>query len=187
MRVCIDPGHGGSDSGAVGINGLLEKTINLNIALKVQQYLKRAGFVVGLTRDKDEFVSLEQRVKTANSGFYNAFISIHCNSSTGGVAEGLEIWYPNNVGVFNWESNVVLAYILQKSLLISSGAKDRGLKTMTEEQKEFYVLRNTLVPAALVECGFLSSFKEATLLGEEFYMEKISLGIFQALSSFVKL
>lgn len=91
--VVIDPGHGGKDAGAVGSTGLTEKVITLDIAKRVKEILEKRGVNVILTRDKDEFVSLQRRVTIANVSSVDLFLSIHCNASFSSKARGLESYF----------------------------------------------------------------------------------------------
>lgn len=152
IKVCIDPGHGGKDPGAVG-NGLLEKDITLDIALRLKE--KLSEFNIVLTRSKDEYLPLCERVAIANEAKAALFVSIHVNASADSSPQGLETWHhPNSVG------GKLLAEYIQSAVLTISGLKDRGLKT----SGGLYVLRTTKAPAVLVELGFISNAEDAALL-----------------------
>lgn len=97
--VVLDPGHGGEDLGAVGVSGLLEKDVVLDIASTLENILRETGrYQVFLTRRKDEFVPLERRTAYANEKEASVFLSLHCNSSPSGKLSGLEVYYLDNTG-----------------------------------------------------------------------------------------
>ena len=147
-KVYIDPGHGGNDSGAVGIDGALEKTVNLEMALKVEKLLKNQGLDVRLTRKDDRTLSLKERVDLANNWSADCFVSSHCNAFNK-EAKGVETYSLN-------DKTSDLAKDIQEEIL-KTGAYtlNRGVKTAN-----FYVLRNTKMRACLVELGFIDNFDE---------------------------
>ena len=149
MRICIDPGHGGRDSGAVA-DGLKEKTPALTISLILAELLELAGYEVIMTRRKDEFVELQNRANIANRKGADLFVSVHHNSFTDSEANGIETYYfeGSNEGHR-------IAEIIQDNLIGYSGWTNRGVKTA-----EFSVLRNTRMPAVLLEIGFISNSNE---------------------------
>lgn len=152
--VCIDPGHGGKDPGALG-NGMKEKDITLSVTLKVGEILKNHGVTVGYTRTTDEFIELADRAKKANDFKADIFVSIHCNAAENTAAKGVETYsYPGS------SNGAKLARLLQSSI-VSSGVYtvDRGTKTAN-----FAVLRLTKMPAALVEMAFITNGEDANIL-----------------------
>lgn len=161
VKVVIDPGHGGSDPGAVG-NGIVEKAINLRVALRLKELLELdtvdlsggGSWDVRLTRSSDTFVSLAGRVAIANSWGADLFVSIHHNGFSSPAANGTE--------TFSFASGTQSAGLrdrIQSELLAAHGLANRGSKTAS-----FYVLRETLMPAALSEAGFVTSPFDATVL-----------------------
>ena len=158
--VYIDPGHGGYDPGAQG-NGVIEKDIVLNLGLKLKEKLEANGIKVIMSRTSDVFVSLEDRSKGANNANPDAFISIHINSAGDASASGIETYYNKSI-------DKPLAENIQSKLISYTGAKNRGVKW-----EEFYVVKNTTMPASLVECGFLSNVNEANNLKNYAYQEKL--------------
>jgi len=154
VKVFLDPGHGGSDPGALG-DGLKEKDINLSVALKVGSILINHSINVNYSRTTDVFVELADRAKKANSYNADIFVSLHCNAFDNPSAKGVETYsYPNST------NGAKLARALQNSI-ISSGVytADRGTKTAN-----FAVLRLTNMPAALVEMGFITNTEDANIL-----------------------
>lgn len=160
MLVAIDPGHGGSDPGAVGPTGVKEKDVNLAIAQYAAGYLSSCGAEVILTRNGDADVSLEDRVNAANQAGADVFVSVHCNSGPPG-ARGTETYYHDNS-----VRGEQLAQYVQKEVT-ALGLPDRGAKSdYTLYQSGLYVLRETVMPAALVEVAFVSDpDEEAWLAG----------------------
>ncbi len=95
ITIVLDPGHGGKDSGAVGVGGLKEKDVVLSIAKYCAEILREKGFKVVLTRDSDVFIPLAQRIKIANDAKANLFVSIHANASLDPSAKGMEVFFLN--------------------------------------------------------------------------------------------
>lgn len=152
--VVLDAGHGGSDYGAIRA-GINEKDINLDVAKRVQAILDNNGIKAYMTRDNDEFVSLQDRtIITANKS-PDVFVSIHVNSANSTEASGIETHY------YHPES-LELAQTVHESLVNYIKTKDRGLF-----KSRFYVINHTNVPAILVEIGFISNPAERAELVSE--------------------
>jgi N-acetylmuramoyl-L-alanine amidase len=158
--VYIDPGHGGYDPGAQG-NGVIEKDIVLNLGLRLKDKLEANGIKVVMSRTSDVYVSLEERSKGANNVSPNIFISIHINSAGAVSASGIETFYKKDI-------DKLLADKLQNKLISYTGAVNRGAKW-----EDFHVVRETNMPASLVECGFLTNINEANNLKNWAYQEKL--------------
>ena len=168
LKICIDPGHGGSDPGAV--NGSLhEADAALAIAKKVGALLEARGVQVKYTRTADNAVSLADRCKISDTFGADVFVSIHLNSAENKNASGIETWRYSNVGA----RTKALAENVQTELIGATGAKNRGVKTTSS----LYVLKHTTASAVLIEAGFLSNSKEAKLLFSESYQEKLASAI----------
>lgn len=172
--IVLDAGHGGKDQGASSGN-VLEKAITLVITEKTAEILENAGYEVGLVRDDDTFVELEDRIKYGNRKEAKVFVSIHCNSAEE-EADGIETFYAES----KEESSQKLAKILQEHLITETGARDREVKTA-----DYAVILGTEMPAALVEVGFLSDAGERTLLQTEAYQEKLAEGIAQGIIEYL--
>ena len=151
-KIFIDPGHGGNDSGAVGINNLLEKDINLSVAKKVQDLLKSKGLEVILSRTNDKTLSLNDRTSAANSSKADCFISIHCNAFNG-EACGVETYS------YSTNTNDLATDIHEELLKSKCYTKNRGTKTAN-----FYVIKNTNMRACLIELGFIDNIEDSKLL-----------------------
>src|SRR5215510_3738101 len=144
MKICLDPGHGGNDSGAVGPTGLEEASCVLAISFYVQDLLREYKLETKLTRETDTFVELSTRCTIANGWGADYFVSIHLNSD-GPSAQGIETLYVSAKGE-------ALALPIQQSLVDLTGDVDRGLKY----RSDLAVLNGTKMPATLAEAGFIS-------------------------------
>lgn len=197
--VVLDPGHGGKDPGAIA-SGLQEKDLVLDIALRVRAHLRANGVRVVMTRDTDRFWTLQDRPFLAARGAGDVFVSIHLNATGTRSVQGVETFItpveqypptadprlagrypavPNNR--FN-HSNMVLAHQIQRSVVGITRAEDRGLK-----RARFHVLKNSAMPAALVECGFLTNAQEAQKLATPSYRETVAQGIAQGIFNYLAL
>lgn len=170
--VVIDAGHGGSDGGTVS-GEIIEKDINLSVALKLKAILEENNIEVILTRNSDDNVSLTQRVSIANESNADFFISLHCNYyEDDAQVSGLECYYNDPDAT---ESKMYAESIINATSL-SADIISREAKVGS-----YYVLRNTKIPAVLVEMGFLSNcFERQKLLSkdyQEILSQKISEGI----------
>jgi len=158
MVVVVDPGHGGNDPGAVGPSGLHEKDVNLAIARHAANYLLSCGVEVILTRNTDTDVSLAERVDIANRAGAVVFLSIHVNSG-GYTATGAETYYHHGSA-----EGKRLAVCVQEQMT-ALGLYNRGVKDDTSLYSGgLYVLRETAMPAALVEVAFISNPNEEAWL-----------------------
>lgn len=165
--VVLDPGHGGRDPGAVGRGGLQEKTVVLPVSLRVAEILRAQGIQVIMTRSDDRTLDLEPRVTIANQANATIFVSIHANAISLSRPEvnGIETYYFS-------ESGRRLAEIIHDSILPASGMRDRGVK-----QARFYVLRNTNMPATLLEIGFVTGSEDAPRLSDPAWRERMAQAI----------
>ncbi|WP_053293650.1 N-acetylmuramoyl-L-alanine amidase [Clostridium botulinum] len=154
MKIFIDPGHGGHDSGAVGFNSK-EKVFALDIATKVANMFKNLGHKVYMSRTDDTFIALTQRARMANSWGADLFISFHCNSGGG---HGVEVWHSIHGG-----KGKDYARLVDNQL--RSINTSRGLKCKQGKHGDFiYVLRATSMPAILIEFGFMDNKSDIDLL-----------------------
>ncbi len=171
-KICIDPGHGGVDPGAIGPTGLREKDVNLAVGLKLAELLKPIA-EVKLTRTTDIAVSLKDRAQIANSWGADYVISIHTNSFTDRKVGGVETWAYAPGG--NGEK---LAKAVQAELVKATGFANRGVKF----NNAFAVLRDTKAPAILTESGFISNPPEEKLLNTDAFRAKIAKAIAQGVA-----
>jgi N-acetylmuramoyl-L-alanine amidase len=171
--VVLDAGHGGSDAGAIGVTGLKEKDVNLAITLAVDQYLRRAGVATILTRSGDTYPSLQERARVANEAQATIFVSVHNNAAGDANARGTETFYQGTPEKYSLEGRR-LAEAIQRELITALGSVDRRART---HWNSLYVLSNTLMPAALVEVGFLTNAQEEALLKDAAYRAKAAEAI----------
>ena len=186
FTVCIDPGHGDWDVGAIGIGGSYEKDIVLDVSLELGKLLESEGMNVVYTRTSDSLTwsdnsteNLYERVKICEDSNSDIFISIHCNS-VGDLSEyrGVETWY--NSESYNSE---VLATTIQEELSNMNYTDDRGVK-FYDENEPLAVLNNNTVPSALIELGFISNWADENYLNSEYGQATIAKAICNAILSY---
>jgi N-acetylmuramoyl-L-alanine amidase len=173
--VIIDPGHGGKDSGAIGIGGVLEKDVILPISKRITEVLERNGIQVIMTRDSDYFVTLPGRVTMAERANADVFVSIHANSAGANRPEvsGLE--------TYHYDSGLRLAQIVHSKILQSLNVRDRKVR-----KARFYVLRKTSMPSILVETGFLTGRDDVAKLRTSAYQNQMADAIAQGILQYLK-
>lgn len=176
--IVVDPGHGGSDHGAIGVTGLQEKELNLAVAHKLATLLKEAGASVLMTRDSDQPVSNGQRVDIANQAKADLFISIHANAYVSNESNGTETHYCSEKNHSN--ASRYLAYQVQNELMSVLNLRNRGVKA-----NNFYVLKNTEIPAALVELAFISNPAEEEILRNEQTHSTIAQALYRGLEAYL--
>lgn len=165
--VVLDPGHGGIDPGAMA-SGIVEKTLNLDIALRTKKLLENAGITVIMTRSTDVYVELADRAKIANDSNADIFISIHGNSFNS-IANGTEtFWY----GKYERANSILLANTLQNNVVKTTGIRHRRVA-----EGNFHVIRETKIPSALVEVGFIDNPSDAAKLKQSKYKQLAAQGI----------
>lgn len=170
--IAIDPGHGGSEPGSSGI-GIIEKDLNLDVSLRVQKKLEKAGIKVVMTRTTDKTVALNDRVPLALKGNADTFVSIHSNAHPNTSANGTESFYSRAVLDSRAEDSKQLASLIQKRLLVALNTTNRGVKEMG-----FRVIKVNPLPAALIELGFITNTGDAAKLKQNVYKEKAADAIF---------
>ncbi len=167
--IVVDPGHGGTDPGAIGIGGIRESDVVLDVSKTVRKLLQEKGVKVKLTRNNESDLDLPPRVKYANRLDADIFVSIHANASRGKRRDinGLETFYYRG-----WRGRLLAKKIQKQILKVSPGSPDRGVK-----QGRFYVIKNTRMPAVLVEIGFLTGRLDARRLEKPIHRERIAYAI----------
>lgn len=181
--IVVDAGHGGFDPGKVSKNNTLEKDINLNIAKKLQIYLEQSGSFVLTTRIDDSSLSekkrqdLKERKNIANSENVDLLVSVHQNSFPKESVKGAQVFYYNGS-----QNSQKLAETIQKRLKELDDANNREAKS----NSAYYLLKETSVPAIIVECGFLSNSEENKKLNSEEYQEKIAWAIYLGILDYFK-
>ncbi len=162
--VVLDAGHGGVQSGCA-FDGVLEKDITLAVTLLAAEKLRAEGVTVILTREDDTDVSLDERCRIANDAGADLFVSVHCNSYEDSSINGLESYYHNGK-----KGQRLAEYIL-------AAAGELGVKTRSVKDANYQVIRDTVMPASLVEIGFLSNPAERARLQSEAYQDTIAQAI----------
>jgi len=204
--ICLDPGHGGKDTGnRVGkfLFAHNEKTYTLALALELRRQLQKAGFNVILTRDKDVYPDLPVRPDMANRRGADLFVSLHFNSSPNGAAsvQGVETYCMTPVGAASWndaegaglgsraypanrvdDRSLLLAYQVQRALSRGLGANDRSVR-----RARFEVLRIAEMPAILIEGGYMSHPVEGKKIFSEAYRQQMASAIVRGIVSYAKL
>jgi N-acetylmuramoyl-L-alanine amidase len=175
LLVVIDPGHGGKDPGAVGIGGLQEKNVVLPISHHVRKTLESNGLSVKMTRWDDRFVSLGGRTEMANREDADFFISIHANAISMSRPD------VNGTETFYYASGRALAQAIQRSIISKMNTRDRGVK-----KANFYVLRNSAMPAVLVEVGFVTGREDAPRLADPNFRERMAEAIADGILQYVQ-
>ena len=177
FRVVIDPGHGGPDPGAVGINGLRETDVVLDVSLQVAQLLQARGVTVSMTRTSEVDVDLPPRVNLANSIGANLFVSIHANalSMDRPDVNGVETFF------FEGGSSRDLAVIIQDQLMaVSPGTPDRGARP-----GRFYVIRRTTMPSVLTEMGFVTGQIDAPRLADPNFRRRLAQAVARGILAYL--
>ena len=186
--VIIDAGHGGEDSGAIGINGCLEKHLNLEIALLLEQMLRAEGVSTQLTRTEDillydrdsdykghkKLQDMTARISIANEYDDAIFVSIHMNSFTQEKYSGLQVYFSDNSPL----SYELAKYIQDINVKLLQPNNKRQVKSAGTD---IYLLKKIEHPAVLVECGFISNTEECALLSTEEYRQKLCFVIYSAI------
>ena len=167
--VVIDPGHGGPDPGAIGLGGLRETEVVLDVSKRVKKLLSEKGVKVRLTRNNEVDLDLPPRVLIANRTDADIFVSIHANASRGKRRDinGLETFYYTG-----WRGRLLAKEIQKQILKVSPGSPDRGVR-----QGRYFVIKNTRMPAVLVEIGFLTGRLDARRLEKSIHRQRIAYAI----------
>jgi N-acetylmuramoyl-L-alanine amidase len=195
--VVIDPGHGGTDSGARGPLGN-EKDFTLDVALRAADLFTRAGFNVRMTRSSDVYIPLESRALFASFQPDAVFLSIHFNYGMGPTAEGVETYclaprgvpstndsgltfadFQNCTGNVRDPENIALATAIHASLITRLVVPDRGVK-----RARFVVLRNNAIPGVLIEGGFLTNPRDALRIASPAYRELLADAIVRGVMAY---
>ena len=188
-RIVVDAGHGGFDSGKVGIGNILEKEINLAIARKVQENLEAAGIEVVMTRESDQGLydeneenkkqqDMKKRCEMINESGADLAVSIHQNSYTEEYVCGPQVFYYETS-----QKGKELAQILQETLNEKLDiARPREIKA----DNTYYILKRTQIPTVIAECGFLSNTEEAEKLTSEEYQEQVAEAVCEGILQYLK-
>jgi N-acetylmuramoyl-L-alanine amidase len=194
--VVVDAGHGGQDSGAIR-NGLREKDLTLDTALRVEKELRKRGFSVVLTRRADFFLELPERVGIANKIPRALFVSIHFNDNATAAGEGVETYYASEKSIseeVGWrfaalfgqkrepppaDNGLGFARSVHAAVVEALPVTDRGVK-----QARFVVIRQTRCPAVLVEGGFINNPAQARAISQPEYREKLAAAVAEGVADY---
>ena len=184
-RIIIDVGHGGKDTGAIGINNIQEKDVVLSIAneiLRLNNYLEKP-LDIYLTRYKDTLISLSDRTKLAKALNADLFMSLHCNHSDNPDARGIEVYASRKQKEFS-KASVFIGYQIERALCEAIGYESRGVKFAN-----FQVLVETVEYSAsiLLELGFLSNKDEGSYISDKNNIEPIALSILLSIQKSIEL
>ena len=180
--VIIDAGHGGFDPGKTGKNGDNEKNINLKISSYLQQYLEQSGAVVIVTRNADNALGdskredMSERRRISNESDGDILISIHQNAFTSGQPSGAQVFYFKTS-----DEGKRLAEHIQQSLI---DTLDKNNKRQAKANSDYYVLKTTEIPSAIVECGFLSNPEEEAKLNTDEYQQQTAWAIYKGIVNY---
>jgi N-acetylmuramoyl-L-alanine amidase len=165
--VVVDPGHGGPDPGAVGIGGLRETDLTLDVSRRIVELLQQQGVETIITRTGEQDVDLDPRVRIAERAHADLFVSIHINSLSMDRPDvnGTESYYYS-------DSGLQLAQVLQHSMTQVPQVQDRGI-----HHANFYVIKYTSMPATLLELGFITGSSDAALLGNSNFRGQMATAI----------
>ena len=174
--IIIDAGHVGTDPGSVK-QGVQEKNINLQIALKLQKRLETKGYKVVMTRTDDTAISLINRTKLANKAKGDLLISIHQNSFRDASVHGIEVFYTPGKETYDDR----LANCIQEALISYTQAKDRHVREITN----LLIIRESNMSACLIESAYLSNDTERELIQTKDYQDKVVTGIIEGIENFL--
>ncbi len=176
--VVIDPGHGGTDSGAVGIDGLKETDVVLDVSKIVTKLLLEKGVDVRMTRNKEVEVDLSPRVALANKINSDIFVSIHANASRGKKRQinGIETFYYSG-----WRGRLLAEKIQKEILKVSPGSPDRGVR-----RGRYFVIKRTNMPAVLAEIGFVTGRLDARRLEKKIHRRRVAFAIAKGILEYFK-
>lgn len=181
--ITIDPGHGGSDSGAVGPNGYTEKEGAFAISQKVASILNQSGAKAVMTRDSDVDVygpnasarnELQARVDVGNNANSDIFVSIHCNAFVNPAANGTQTFYYGS----SYQGQR-LAQSIQEKMIEANGLRDRGISTCN-----FYVVKHSYMPAVLIETAFITNYDEEALLSDDEWQTTMAKAIAEGINEY---
>ncbi|MGD9154766.1 MAG: N-acetylmuramoyl-L-alanine amidase [Bacillota bacterium] len=170
----LDPGHGGIDQGAHGNQGVLEKDVNLEVTMRLQELLAEAGAQVVLTRNDDYFIGLYERSFLANRMQADLFVSIHTNFHPNPNVRGIEVFH-----YAGRTESALLAEYVARELAAATKFTSLGVKN-----NDFVVIREGVMPSILVEMGFLSNAVEEAIINTSEFKAEAALGIYQGIIAY---
>lgn len=181
--IVVDAGHGGDDFGTRSASKpkYHEKSLNLTTALILSDFLQKMGYRTIMTRSTDEFIPLQKRADFANDKGANLFVSVHYNSAPAKQAEGIEIfYYKSDENKSRTSESRKLATSILTQVTKLTQAKSRGVK-----HGNFAVIRETKMPAVLIEGGFLTNEDEMEKIKDPAYVKNVAWGIAQGVQAYL--
>lgn len=192
-KIIIDPGHGGTDGGAIGADGQPEKDVNLAISLKLREILTLSGFEVVMTRTDDRSIhdpgtttiknqktsDMHNRLKIMQENGDAIFVSIHQNKFEEESSWGTQIFYSHQN-----PASKQLAEILQNNF--AAYLQPENHRQIKQAENNLFLLYNAEIPAVLVECGFLSNQAECAKLHSDEYQNQVAYAIYYSLAEFIQ-
>ncbi|QKS72387.1 N-acetylmuramoyl-L-alanine amidase [Paenalkalicoccus suaedae] len=175
--IVLDAGHGGTDPGAVA-GGMNEKDLIFDVAKRAERLLTAAGANVVMTRDRDIFLSLAERVRIAERSNADVFISVHANAFSNPAANGTETFYSTR---YSSQSSKKLAEDIHRIMVAKLQTTDRGVK-----EGNYHVIRETTMPSVLLELGFMTNSSDAQKLRTDAYRQRSAEAIFEGLQQYFK-
>jgi len=179
--IILDAGHGGTDEGAK-VSTFMEKRITLTTAFLTKKHLEELGYRVMMTRSRDLYLPLQRRSSIANKVKGSLFISVHFNSSPSDEAHGIEVFYYDSKEMWRTRASKRLANCILYRIVDQTAAVSRGIK-----QGNFHVIRETEMPAVLVEGGFITNRDERRKLRDKTYLDRLAVGIAQGIDKYMKM
>ncbi|MBU9713713.1 N-acetylmuramoyl-L-alanine amidase, partial [Bacillus tamaricis] len=174
--IVLDAGHGGSDPGAIA-NGMRESDLVLDISLRTKALLEAQGATVIMTRTRDVYLTLAERAAIGNNSNADIFISVHANAFNG-TANGTETFWNNR---YAGQNSSKLAHSLQNAVVRKMGTTHRRVA-----QESFHVIRETRIPSALLEVGFMDHSGDAAKLKQNSYRQRAAEGILDGVLNYFK-
>ncbi|SCW46274.1 N-acetylmuramoyl-L-alanine amidase [Paenibacillus tianmuensis] len=190
-KIVVDAGHGGSDPGAIGVNGLKEKTVNLDIARRLRDLLVQRGYEVVMSRDTDDYVSLKGRVDFTNGQQADLFVSVHANSNFNASTRGaMVLYYDDTYPQSSYPASEEMKALTPESRELAQQVLDAFVQTTGLENKGLvpsavYVVRMGTIPSILVETAFLSNAADTELLASESMRQTMALGIARGIEAYI--
>ena len=183
IKIVLDAGHGGTDSGAISTidKTVTEKALNLDMIERLNERFLMLGYDVILTRSEDEYIKLLDRARISNTSDADIFLSIHFNSTTNSTSKGIEVLYASEKNVIiKSVEQVHLAKAIQKELIESTGSTNRGVKN----RADLIVLNKTKNVAALCELGFLTNREDMENITNSSYLDTMADAIVRGVENY---
>lgn len=184
--IVIDPGHGGDDTGTASSTKprYQEKFLTLSTAKFLKEFLRQMGYRTLMTRSDDTFIPLLERAAIANEVDGNAvlFVSVHYNSAPSQEAHGIEVFFhQSEANKVRAKASKELAAMILDEVIQNTGAKSRGVKN-----GNFAVIRETKMPAILIEGGFMTNQEEMALIKDPAYVKRLAHGIARGVDHYLR-